>query len=656
MEDPKQKQRVRVFVTEKKIMMLRNKKKIYEVRFHDEFGVEGKASYRGTGFAFQQIQKEMRYIVIGKPKMVKNKAVFSNPEFILSAAPTEHMVEAEHLSPTSTLENIQDNIVTEDSYNIGRLYPIYSEMLGIKSWWFAKKMWDLMRYVDQEYVEYLPEDFMREFDLPTITQTIKSLHYPKNAEELKKAKYRLYFDRLLKVQLQSWINKQQYLSNPKPVNINKEEIDRDLIKTFVSYLPFQLTDAQKKVIKQMIEDFNEEAAILRLLQWDVGSGKTIVAITCAYYMIKKMKGQCALLVPIEVLAFQHYNHLVRILHPLGIQVRLLTGSVPASQKQKIKQELKAGLIDIVVGTHAIVQQDVDFRNLKFVIIDEQHKFGVKQRSFFKNFWTPHILQMTATPIPRTLALAFFSEFEVSVIDELPAGRKPIITKVVTEKEWKKLKGRMLDRIGKGQSVFVVVPLIEESENLEGVKSALLVHQQFKDDFSGYLKTSEIGLMHGKLSSKEKDEAMRNFKEGKSKILVSTTVIEVGVDVPQATIMLIKNAERFGLSQLHQLRGRVGRSDIQSYCFLETKNLTGNERLKAMEETTDGFKLAEIDMQLRGTGEILGYRQSGESDIPMEVLNGYYFDWESSTCCEVVAWTLSWAERTQIVGSWNRLCR
>jgi ATP-dependent DNA helicase RecG len=227
--------------------------------------------------------------------------------------------------------------------------------------------------------------------------------------------------------------------------------------------------------------------------------------------------------------------------------------------------------------------------------------------------------MTATPIPRTLALAFFSEFEVSVIDELPAGRKPIITKVVTEKEWKKLKGRMLDRIGKGQSVFVVVPLIEESENLEGVKSALLVHQQFKDDFSGYLKTSEIGLMHGKLSSKEKDEAMRNFKEGKSKILVSTTVIEVGVDVPQATIMLIKNAERFGLSQLHQLRGRVGRSDIQSYCFLETKNLTGNERLKAMEETTDGFKLAEIDMQLRGTGEILGYRQSGESDIPMEVL-------------------------------------
>jgi ATP-dependent DNA helicase RecG len=254
-----------------------------------------------------------------------------------------------------------------------------------------------------------------------------------------------------------------------------------------------------------------------------------------------------------------------------------------------------------------------------VVIDEQHKFGVKQRSFFKKFGSPHILQMTATPIPRTLALAYFAEFDVSIIDQMPAGRKPIITKVVTKKERTKLKYRIIDRMKLGQSVFVVVPLVYENEQMEWVHSAEMVYDEMKAEFSDYLLSSEIGLMHGKLSSKEKDDVMQKFKNNTSKILVSTTVIEVGVDVPQATIMIIKNSERFGLSQLHQLRGRVGRSDIQSYCFLETKNISWNERLKAMEDHTDGFKLAEIDMKLRWTGEVMGYRQSGESDIPTEIL-------------------------------------
>jgi ATP-dependent DNA helicase RecG len=622
LENPKDKQRVRVFVTEKKVTPLRSGKKMYEVRFKDEFEQEGKATYWWSAFVFQQIEKGKRYVIVGKPKILKWKAIFSNPEFILSAEVGPDSPSVDVSTPTKPSLSFDTKQFQEpDSYNIWRLYPIYSEMLGVKSWWFAKKIREVLPFIDQEYVEYLPEDFRREFGLADVAQSIKSLHYPQDPDDLKHAKSRIYFDRLLKVQLQSLINRQAYeaekAKNAKKAE--KEEVDWEVIKGMVNELPFQLTDAQKKVIKKVIEEFYEEKSILRLLQGDVGSGKTIVAAICAFYIIRKLKGQVAFLVPIEVLAIQHYHNLVKLFHPLGIQVRLLTGSVTGSQKTKIKNELKAGVIDIVIGTHAIIQDDVDFRNLQFVIIDEQHKFWVKQRSFFKQFGAPHILQMTATPIPRTLALAYFAEFEVSVIDQMPLGRKPIITKVVTTKEWKKLKGWILDRIAKGQSVFVVVPLINESENMEGVQSALTVFEEYKYEFSKLIWSDSIGLMHGKLNSKEKNEVMDAFKTWKTKILVSTTVIEVGVDVPHATIMIIKNAERFWLSQLHQLRGRVGRSDVQSYCFLETKNPAGTERLKAMEDHTDGFKLAEIDMQLRGTGEIMGYRQSGESDVPVEVL-------------------------------------
>lgn len=626
LSNPQEKQRVRVFVKDKKVTILRSKKKIYEVHFQDEQWQNGKATYRWSGFVYQQIEKNKWYIVVGKPKLIKKKAVFSNPEFIPSH-------DASNISPSSDIWTVEEiatqslsfettQIDITQTYNIGRLYPVYSEMLGIKSGWFAKKMRDILSYADQEYIEYLPDECREEFELPDIVQSIKSLHYPTDPDNLKQAKTRIYFDRLLKVQLQSLIAKQDYEKTHEhhlAAHPAKEDIDRAIIRWFIATLPFTLTDAQKKVIKQVIEDFYQWKPMLRLIQGDVGSGKTIVAAICAYYIIKKHKGQVSFLVPIEVLATQHYHSFIKLFHPLGIHVKLLTGSITGTQKLKIKNELKAGMIDIVVGTHAIIQEDISFRNLQFVIIDEQHKFGVKQRSFFKQFGGPHILQMTATPIPRTLALAFFAEFEVSIIDQMPVGRKPIITKVVTQKERKKLKGRILDRIDKGQSVFVVVPLINESDYLEWVQSATTVYQEYKDEFSDYLWSESIGLMHGKLNSKEKASVMNKFKHGETKIMISTTVIEVWVDIPHATIMIIKNAERFWLSQLHQLRGRVGRSDIQSYCFLETKHSAGTERLKAMEEHTDGFKLAEIDMQLRGTGEILGYRQSGESDVPLEIL-------------------------------------
>ena len=433
---------------------------------------------------------------------------------------------------------------------------------------------------------------------------------------------RIFFDRLLRVQLYSLINRQNYQQEKQ--GFISEEIMWTIVKEITEKLPFTLTTAQKKVIKNITENIHEPKPMLRLLQWDVGSGKTVVAATSAYYRHKKFWGQSVFLAPLEVLAQQHYRTLAKLLLPLGLRVELLTGSVSKEQKDKIKKDLQAGHIHVLVGTHAVIQKDVEFQNLQFVVIDEQHKFWVKQRAYFKKFWAPHILQMSATPIPRSMALAFFGEFDVSVIDEMPVGRKSIITKIVSEREYTKLRPWMLEKINKGEKVFIVTPLIEESEKMEEVKSATTEFEAAKDLFPEL--EWRIGLLHGKMRPKEKEEVMNDFKTGKLCLLVSTTVIEVGIDIPEATIMVIKNAERFGLSQLHQLRGRIGRSDIQSYCFLETKSKSGDigKRLKAMEDTNDGFKLAELDLQNRGAGEILGTMQSGESDIPLEILSDLKF--------------------------------
>ena len=400
--------------------------------------------------------------------------------------------------------------------------------------------------------------------------------------------------------------------------------DREIIKEIVKSLPFELTMAQKKVIKHITENIHEPKPMLRLLQWDVGSGKTVVAAASAYYTYKKFWGQSVFLAPLEVLANQHYKTLAKLLLPLWLRVALLTWSLSKWEKDKIKLDLAEGRIHTIVGTHAVIQEDIQFKQLQFVVIDEQHKFWVRQRAFFKRFWAPHILQMSATPIPRSMALAFFGEFDVSIIDEMPVGRKPIITKTLSEKEYIKLKPRMLDHINKGQKVFIVTPLIEESEKLEEVKSAMNEFEEAKLLFPE-LK-DKIWLLHGKMKPKDKEVVMQDFKTWKICLLVSTTVIEVGVDIPEATIMVIKNAERFGLSQLHQLRGRIGRSDVQSYCFLETKSKSGDigKRLQAMEDTNDGFKLAELDLQNRGAGEILWTMQSWESDIPLEILSDLKF--------------------------------
>jgi ATP-dependent DNA helicase RecG len=596
-------------ITSKSIFS-RGGRRIYDIKFVDPAGNKWYITIFNSWFLASKIQEGKRYIIVGKPMMKMNKITFSHPDVIETEAPEENE------------DVLTSDIETKETYNTGRIFPIYSELNGISPGWFAQKMRLVLDNVDTIFHEYLPYELIQKFWLPSVAETIKAMHYPESFEQQKRANMRIFFDRLLRVQLYSLLNRQHYQQEKQ--GFIWEEIMRDIVKEIIEKLPFTLTNAQKKVIKMITENIHEPKPMLRLLQWDVGSGKTVVAATSAYYTHKKFGGQSVFMAPLEVLAQQHYRTLAKLLMPLGLRVELLTGSVARDQKLKIKKDLQAGHIHVLVWTHAVLQEDVQFQNLQFVVIDEQHKFGVKQRAFFKQFGAPHILQMSATPIPRSMALAFFWEFDVSIIDEMPIGRLPIKTKIISASEYMKLKPWILDRVKKGEKVFIVTPLIEESEKMEELKAATTEFEEAKALFPE-LK-GKIGLLHGKMKPKEKEEVMNDFKTGNICLLVSTTVIEVGIDIPEATIMVIKNAERFWLSQLHQLRGRIGRSDVQSYCFLETKSKSGDigKRLKAMEDTNDGFKLAELDLQNRGAGEILWTMQSGESDIPLEILSDLKF--------------------------------
>ncbi len=586
--NPELKITLKAQVVEKKYVRLRTRT-IWQCRVVDEEGEEAELSYFKTGYVFTNIKEWKRYLIVGKPKITPRKVIFSHPD----------------------LAETQDSGETETN-KAGRIYPIYSELQGISPWRFANKIREQLDQIDGIFPEFLPEDFMTQFWLISRPAMIRGLHYPDDQEHLEQARYRWYFEKLLAIQLQTQIARRHYQATPSwqldwyP--------DWEVVKQVSQHLPFILTDPQKKCIKQIVDDFYTGKPMMRLMQWDVGSGKTVVAAIACYYLVKQLGQQAIIMAPLEVLAQQHYLSISKLLLPLWIRVWLLVGSLPTSQKDKMRLMMRAGHIDIVIGTQALVQEGIDFHNLGLVVIDEQHKFGVMQRGFFHQFDHPHILQMTATPIPRSLALAAFAEFDVSIIDQLPGGRKPIITKVATNANTKKIQPWIEDKLNQGQNMFVVVPLIEESEQMEWVDNALAVYEQMKELYPRH----SIWLMHGKMKPKEKDEVMSDFKSSKLQILVSTTVIEVWVDVPHATIMIIKSAQRFGLAQLHQLRWRVGRSDLQSYCFLETDR-KDVERLQAMEDTTDGFKLAELDMKLRWTWELLWTRQSGIADIPLEMI-------------------------------------
>lgn len=592
-------QSVKWKIISKTLVRTRTWKRLAEIIFEDIHWNKWFINLINANFMFASIKQNSWYVIIGKPQFEHWKIFFWHPELVLTAAE----------------ENSSD-----EAFKIWRIYPVYPELMWISSAWFAKKIWDNLHLIKDYFQETLPNWLLKEYDLLDINSAIKNIHYPENFDIIKQAKYRLIFERLLRVQLISIINKNKYQGSIW----KSTPPDRDIVKEFVDSLPFQLTNAQKKAIKNIIDDIHSWKPMLRLLQWDVWSWKTIVATASAYYIIKKLGWQVALLAPTEVLATQHAIGLSKLLLPLGINMNTLTWSTTAKDKEKIKQDLAWGKINLIIWTHAILQEDVNFKDLKYAVIDEQHKFGVMQRSFFKKFNSPHILQMTATPIPRSLTLAFFGEFDVSIIDEMPVWRQEIFTKIITEQELIKMKPWVMTKISQWQNIYIVTALIEDSEKLEDTKSAT---QQFQDITQQYPELKgEIWLLHWKLKPKEKEQIMKDFKSWKLKILISTTVIEVWIDVPNATVMIIKNAERFGLSQLHQLRWRVWRSELKSYCFLQTKSKSWDsyKRLKAMEQLSDWFKLAQLDLEIRWSWEILWTRQSGEADIPPEIITNIKF--------------------------------
>lgn len=480
--------------------------------------------------------------------------------------------------------------------------PIYPQNKNLTSRNIQAAVQNALENIDT-IPDYLPDSIIERYKLVSLDKAIRDIHFPENDEELQQARDRLIFDELFILQLSLLQLKSE----------NKETTTENIIKKnyteeFFGLLPFNPTNAQKRAVEEAVSDMQSGKQMNRLLQGDVGSGKTAVAAAIVYTASKNGM-QSALMAPTEVLATQHYETFTRLFENTGIKCELLVGSTKAKEKKEIKEKLRNGQIDLIIGTHAIIQDDVEFEKLGLVITDEQHRFGVKQRTgLCSKGENPHVYVMSATPIPRTLALIFFGDLKVSILDELPPGRQKIETYAVRTNK----RGSMFDFVRKhldmGYQAYIVCPLVEESELIQGVISAEEYYEKAQVPFNGY----KLDLLHGKMTPKKKDEVMMKFKSGETQLLISTVVIEVGVDVPNAVIMIIENAERFGLSQLHQLRGRVGRGNAKSHCILVT-DATGDEakaRMKIMCDSTDGFKIADEDLKLRGPGDFFGTRQHG----------------------------------------------
>lgn len=492
--------------------------------------------------------------------------------------------------------------------NIARIVPIYTicEDLSIKT--LRKAIFNAIELYKNDIKNIVP-DFIRErLGIMNKKDAVKQIHFPETMNDLEHARFSLIFEELFLIQLKLIRLRENTAKTTSAYNL---QVHKDgLVQKFIAGLPFELTSGQKQAVNEILQDMNSDAPMQRLLQGDVGSGKTVVATIMLLAAVENGY-QGALMAPTEILAQQHYNNLVQWLTPLGLSVGLFLGSQGKKVRQKFETDLKNGQMNIAVGTHALIQENVDFNNLGAIVVDEQHRFGVKQRNILKRkSQNPQMLTMTATPIPRTLALTVHGDLDLTVINELPKGRKPI--KTILTGSHRQVWDLIKQEVESGRQAYIVYPLIDESETLSA-KAATIEAEKLQQEIFPQFK---IGLLHGKLKNDEKEEVMKDFKDGKYDILVSTTVVEVGVDVPNATVMVIENAERFGLSQLHQLRGRVGRSSLQSYCVLITSSRSQEtrERLGIMTETNDGFVIAEKDLQLRGPGEFLGTRQSGLPDL------------------------------------------
>ncbi|CAM2393697.1 ATP-dependent DNA helicase RecG [Fusobacterium watanabei] len=563
-------------------LTVRSGKKIVKAMVSDGTGIM-EILWFGMPYIKKSLKIGEEYLFIGQ---IKKSAVFQliNPEYKLFSG-QQKVSENEILPIYSSNKNITQN-------NLRKLVE--------------KFIANFLNYFE----ENIPDKLIKEYKIMERKSAIKNIHYPVSMKEIEEAKRRFAIEELLILEL--GILKNRFIienSNSKNYEV---EGKKEKVRDFLSQLTFNLTNAQKKVIKEIYDEISNGKIVNRLIQGDVGSGKTVVAMVMLIYMAENAY-QGALMAPTEILANQHYLGIKERLEKIGLRVELLTSSIKGKKKNEILEGIASGEIDIVIGTHSLIEDDVVFKKLGLIVIDEQHRFGVNQRNKLREKgFLGNLLVMSATPIPRSLALSIYGDLDLSIIDELPPGRTPIKTKwIANDEDLEKMYNFIYKKVNDGNQAYFVAPLIETSDKM-ALKSVDKVSEEIERKFSN----KKIGIIHGKMKAKEKDEVMLKFKNKEYDILIATTVIEVGIDVPASTIMTIYNAERFGLSALHQLRGRVGRGSKQSYCFLISNSITENskQRLSIMEETEDGFRIAEEDLKLRNSGEIFGLRQSGFSDL------------------------------------------
>lgn len=558
-------------ITPVKESMIRKGLTLYKCNFSD-----GETVIRVTIFNNKYLAKALRtfddYILYGKVEKTFTSASMSSPQ-----------------------------IERADKAEVHPVYPT-TEKLSVKA--ISNSVRNALALVGK-IPETLSDDILKKYDLVSLDFATRQIHFPSDEKNIEPARHRLIFDELLTLQLGLLKLKE------KDVKGNSCKIKKDFTNEFYSLLPFTPTGAQQRAVADCIEDMQSDRMMNRLIQGDVGSGKTAVAGAVIYTVIKN-GAQAALMAPTEILATQHFESFKKLFASTDVRVALLTGSVKAGEKKEIKRALCNGEIDLIVGTHALIQNDVEFENLGLVCTDEQHRFGVQQRAnLAMKGDNPHLMVMSATPIPRTLGLIIYGDLDISLLDELPPGRQEIRTDVVTSAYHKRIYKFIRDAVDRGEQAYIVCSLVDEGEN-DLISAKEYADNLAKNEFVGY----SVGLLHGKMKPAEKDKVMQSFAEGETQILVSTTVVEVGVDVPNATVMLIENADRFGLSQLHQLRGRVGRGKNKSYCILvsDNKSDSSRERLQVMKHTSNGFDIADYDLKSRGPGDFFGKRQHGLPDL------------------------------------------
>jgi len=591
----------------KNIQIFKRRLVLTEIIVEDNSGAI-KSVWFNQPYLLNQFKPGRQLNLSGKVVLNKKQLCFSNPAYEI----------------TSYSESASWRNNKKEPLHTGRLVPVYPETYGLTSRWLRLGIKPLLRFVNQ-IPDVLPNELKKTYHLPNLGQALSQIHFPETIGKAEIARRRFAFEELFVLQLFMGLERLKLQKQMAPVL----KFDEKMAKKFVNKLPFKLTDSQKKAAWQIIQDIGRNRPMNRLLEGDVGSGKTIVAAMAAY--LAALNGhQVAFMAPTEILSRQHYEKISPLLQKFKITIGLLTSSEARMGKEKIKKsdfikKVGSGEIKIVIGTHSLIQKNVKFDNLAFVIIDEQHRFGVNQRATLAQHTTgaeqqiiiPHLLSMTATPIPRTLGLTIWGDLDLSLIKEMPKGRKNIITKIVppSKRDW--TYEFIKSEIKKGRQAFVVCPLIEESEKLSA-KAVKKEHERLQEKVFPELK---IGLLHGRLRPKEKERIMSEFLNKNLNILVTTSVVEVGVDIPNATVMMIEGADRFGLASLYQFRGRVGRSGHQSYCFLLTDSPSRktNERLKAIESAQSGFDLAERDLEIRGPGDFIGVRQSGLPDLAIASL-------------------------------------